>query len=245
MNDATPDFLRTPIWYPLLAGYTFLTSFVKLRQDAVKALIDGDTGEGEERSPAVQRAIDDLRQPMSVIPGNAFVSVDRCAPTDTERFALKRGAVFSPESAWKFLASSAKVRESALRGEVEFICLRPFRRMNRTREYRLFIYEGRLMAMSQYHLERHFHRLERVRDLYWEKAEDLIRHIAWQMPLKTLVMDIYITSSGKILIIDLNPWGEPTDPLLLRRWERDWSCPAGIVLMEPPTTISGNVNVSF
>ena len=72
-----------------------------------------------------------------------------------------------------------------------------------------------------------------------------MRSISWLLPVKTLVMDIYFTASGKILIIDLNPWGEPTDPLLLRTWERNWSCPAGIVLMDPPTKISGDVSVSF
>ena len=72
-----------------------------------------------------------------------------------------------------------------------------------------------------------------------------MRGISWLLPVKTLVMDIYFTASGDILIIDLNPWGEPTDPLLLQSWERDWSVPAGIVLMDPPTRIYGDVNVSF
>jgi hypothetical protein len=58
-------------------------------------------------------------------------------------------------------------------------------------------------------------------------------------------MDIYFTSGGKILIIDLNPWGEPTDPLLVRDWGRDWNTPAGMLLMDPPIPIHGDVNVSF
>ena len=104
MKDAELDFLRTPVWYPVLAGHTFLTTFVKLRKDALNILIAGGDFDREEegRNPAVKRVIEDLRQPMAAIPGNCFVSVDRCAPTDTERFAGKRGAVFSPESAWKW-----------------------------------------------------------------------------------------------------------------------------------------------
>ena len=90
-----------------------------------------------------------------------------------------------------------------------------------------------------------FRRLEGVRHSYWTQAADFVDKIAWLLPVKTLVMDIYFTSSGKILIIDLNPWGEPTDPLLVRDWNRDWSAPAGILLMEPPTRIHGDVNVSF
>lgn len=248
MKDSE-DFLRMPIWYPVLAGHTFLTSFVKLRASALRALIDGETEEDceddDDLNPAVEEVIEDLRRPMAAIPGNCFVCVDRCAPTDTERFYGKRGAVYSPQSAWKYLALSEKVRNAARRGEVEYICIRPFRRMNRTREFRLFIRDRKLNAMSQYYLVRHFRRLEGVKKHYWEMAEDFVADIAWLLPLKDLVMDIYFTSSEKILIIDLNPWGDPTDPLLLRRWDRDWKKPAGIVLMPPPTRISGDVNVSF
>ena len=85
MKDAELDFLRTPVWYPVLAGHTFLTTFVKLRKDALNILIAGGDFDREEegRNPAVKRVIEDLRQPMAAIPGNCFVSVDRCAPTDT------------------------------------------------------------------------------------------------------------------------------------------------------------------
>lgn len=243
MSEAN-DFLRLPNWYPVLAGHTFLTSFVKMRSDVIAALAAGETGE-RERSMAVSSILEDLRQPLGAIPGNAFACVDSCAPTDTERFRAKRGAVFSPTSTWKYLALSRKVREAAASGKAEYICLRPFRRMNRTREFRLFICDGKLNAMSQYHLIRHFRRLDGVRNAFWEQAADFVDRISWLLPIKTLVMDIYFTSSGKILVIDLNSWGEPTDPLLLRSWERDWSRPAGIVLMDPPTRISGSVNVSF
>ena len=144
-----------------------------------------------------------------------------------------------------FTAATRKKAEDRMRGEVEYICLRPFRRMNRTREFRLFIRDGQLNAMSQYYLLRHFRRLEGVREKYWERAGEFVEHISWMLPLKTLVMDIYFTAGGEIMIVDLNPWGGATDPLLLRSWDRDWSKPAGIVLMDPPTRISGDVSVSF
>ena len=64
MNAAELDFLRTPVWYPVLAGHTFLTSFVKLRKDALNILIAGGDFDREEegRNPAVKRVIEDLRQ---------------------------------------------------------------------------------------------------------------------------------------------------------------------------------------
>ena len=74
---------------------------------------------------------------------------------------------------------------------------------------------------------------------------EFVKKTVWRLPVDTLVMDVYITSSKGFLIIDLNPWGNDTDPLLLRTWERDWSIPAGIQVMAPPTAVSGDVKVSF
>jgi hypothetical protein len=234
------DFCRTPVWYPVLAGHTFLTTFVKLHDNEIKALANGET-EGKN----VEDVINRMRLPMNSIPGNCFVSVDTVSPTDTERFKGKRGAVFSPESAWKFLAKSQKVRDAAGAGLVEYVCIRPFRRMNQTREFRLFIYNGKLSAMSQYWLIRHFRRLEGIKKNLWKKGESFFEKIAWALPVKNLVMDIYLTSDGDILVIDINPWGKPTDPLLLRTWDRNWDQETGIMLMPPPWKISGDVNVSF
>ncbi len=234
------DFCKIQNWYPALSGNTFPTSFIKLQPEEVEALADGAVD-----GPIAYNVITRLRQPMHYIPGNCFVSVDTCAPTDTERFRLKRGAVYSPESAWTFLAMSNKVREAAAKKEVSHICMRPFRRMNHTREFRLFIYKGELSAMSQYWLLRHFRRLEGIKEQIWEQVNEFFEEISWNLPAETFVMDIYMTSSKKFLIIDLNPWGKGTDPLLLGNWDRDWTKKKGLVLMPPPTKIFGDVNVSF
>ncbi|OGV56898.1 MAG: hypothetical protein A2017_05175 [Lentisphaerae bacterium GWF2_44_16] len=231
---------RIPYWYPLLSNYTFPTSFVKLHEEEIKAL-----AEGILKGAAVENVISRLALPMSAISGNCFVSTDSTAPTDTKRFQSKRGAVYSPESAWRFLALSEKVRKAASEGRVEFICIRPFRRMNRTREFRLFVHNGQLSAMSQYWLIRHFRRLEGPKQKFWEKAKSFISDISWLLPEKNIVMDIYFTSSDSILIIDLNGWGHPTDPLLLQSWAHDWDRETGIKLISPPIKISGKVNVSF
>ena len=99
--------------------------------------------------------------------------------------------------------------------------------------------------MSQYNLNRHYRRLEGVRKRYWRLAEEFVQNIIWRIPVKTLVVDVYFTSSERFIIIDLNCWGKPTSPLLLKTWERDWSEVSGIHLIPPPTKISGEVKVSF
>lgn len=244
-NTAKNNFCAIPEWYTSLAEWTFPTSFIRLKDEVISYLASSDEERQNRGEDTVAGVIAELEKVMSRISGAKVVCVDGCFPTDTERFENKRGAVHSPESAWRCLCMSEKVRNAARAGEVKHICVRPYRHMTLAREFRLFVVNGKLMAMSQYNLIRHFYRLDGVKEQYLKLAEEFVSNVAWKIPQERIVIDIYITSSNKIMVIDLNPWGEPTSPLLLRKWERDWSEPAGIVLMELPCKVSGNVNVSF
>ncbi|MBE6367583.1 MAG: hypothetical protein E7052_06710 [Lentisphaerae bacterium] len=236
------DFCRTVNWYPVLGEHSELTGFLKLSEEEIKLLADG-VSDGAEVAGVVERLKKLMRGGTF---DNYFVSTDYCSPTDTERFIGKRGAVHSAESAWYFLAVSHKVRTAAQQGMVEYLAVRPFVKIDRTREFRLFIHDGELRAMSQYNLVRHFRRLEGIKEELWLRTKSWFEQIKWQLPVKSLTMDIYLEDDDQnIKIIDLNPWGEPTDPLLMRTFDLDWSCEYGIKLMLPPTKISGDVAVSF
>ena len=119
------EFSLLPNWYTQLAAHTFITTFVPLPKEAVELLKEGAFDDLDEEERIDNMMIEELRQPMAEIPGNCFVCVDSCAPTDTERFLNKGGAVYSPRSAWRNLRESAKVREAARAGLVTSICLRP------------------------------------------------------------------------------------------------------------------------
>lgn len=229
-----------PNWYSRLAVHTLPTIFVMLQQDEIESLSQGDT-----ESDVVVKLLPRLNSAMSAFSYSRFVTVDLVAPTDTERFRLKRGKVVSAKSAWSILSESEKVRESARIGMVSCLCVQPFRTMDVTREFRLFVRNGKLVAMSQYWLIRHFHRLERRKESYLQLATEFIDSIAWSLPLKDLVVDVYIPTSRKILIMDLNPWGAPTDPLMLNSWDRDWNLPLDCHIVQPPFTLSGDVNVGL
>ena len=239
------DFCSMPVWYSSLAGWAFPTSFIRLRQELVDYLAADDTEREAFDGALIADIIKELGKVMKTMSGAQFVSVDDCSPTDTERFESKYGAVHSPESAWKYICCSEKVRSAAKAGRARHLCVRPYRNITLAREFRLFVVDGKLAAMSQYNLVRHYYRLDGVKEEYLALAEDFIREAAWRIPLDRVVIDIYITSSGKVMVVDPNPWGEPTDPKLLHTWERDWNTPAGIVLMDIPRKISGDVNVSF
>lgn len=237
------DFCRMSEWYLVLGEFAPLTGFLKLDETELKLLQDG-VGKGRETRAVVKRLKTVMRRGSF---NNYFVSTDVCSPTDTPRFAAKRGAVHSAESAWYYLATSEKVRQAAAAGLVQYICVRPFVKLDRTREFRLFIKDRELRAMSQYHLERHFRRLEGIRNDLWQRALGWFEAVKNRLPVDDLVIDVYLDDDSKapVFVVDVNCWGEPTDPLLLRSFDRDWSKTAGIVLMLPPAKLSGDVAVSF
>ena len=231
---------RMPEWYSKLEKDCFPTVFLELSAAELEAMKNGEL-EGE----TVDNLLPELKRVMSVFSGAKFFSVDTVSPTDTERFKEKRGAVHSAASAWKVLASSEKVHQAIEDGLVSSICIRPFRRMQPYREFRLFIRGGRLAGMSQYWLIRHFRRLPARLERYREKANELVQRISGQLPAPDCVMDIYFTKTEEILILDFNPWGAPTDPLMYNTWDRDWSQPAKCEIVPPPHQVSGDVNVHY
>ena len=236
------DFCRIVNWYPVLGEHSLRTVFLKLTAEDVKLLADG-VGSGEAAASVISRLKNVMRGGAL---DNYFISTDLCAPTDTERFEAKKGAVHSAESAWYFLAASAKVRQAAAAGAVEYLAIRPFVRIDRTREFRLFVKDGELRAMSQYNLTRHFRRLEGIKEDLYKTVCKWFKDIKNHVSNKDIVIDIFLENDDKtVKIVDLNCWGEPTDPLLLRTFEQDWSQVSGIKLMLPPTKISGDVAVSF
>jgi len=214
-------------WYMTLADYTFPTTFVKLRESEVQLIADGKT-EGDEVDSILSR----LNNAQKSFSGSSVVFADIVAPTDTDRFRDRKGAVSSAKMAWDNLIDSKKVREAASEKLFEYICVRPFRNMTRAREFRLYIHDGELKLMSQYWLVRKYERLQGRKDIYWEKARNLVDEIAWLLPSDNIVLDIYFTSKEEILLIDFNKWDEPTKPLLAKSWDLDWETVHGIKIIE-------------
>ena len=229
----------TSDWYPMLGYLTFPTIFIGLSEPEAKALAAGSTSCSHQRSAAKK-----LQRAISAIPGSCFVHADVCAPKDAPTFAKTKGSVRSGNAAWQLLCESNRVKEAIAAGTRK-LGIRPYRRMDSVREFRLFIKDGKLVGISQMNLERHFARLNGRRKEIAQKAAALATMIRELQGDVSTTVDVYLTSSGELMIVDFNTWGAPTDPLLLRSWDRDWSTPAGLKLIEKPTKLGGDVEVSF
>ena len=225
-------------WYSELSEYSFPTVFVHLGVEERLAL-----QENRPESPAGVALMGRLKSAVKAVPGSVFVATDICAPTDSPRFRYGSG-VFSTMAAWRLLASSAKVRQALEQG-VERLTVRPTRRMDRTREFRLFFFHRDLKAMSQYNLDRHFAGLDRRGEEIWQLAQDFARQIAGLLPTDNVVVDVYLTSGRKFIIVDLNDWGPPTDIKLLKAWDRNWDEKVGLRLISKPVKMKGDISVSF
>lgn len=226
-------------WYPALGQFSFPTHFVALTPMERNALIQEET-----ESESAKNAIARLQRCMRDLPGSCFVSADVCAPTDSDYFR-RSGRVSYALNAWRMLAGSPKVSKAVQNDLTSCITVRPFRRMNRTREFRMFFYKRELKAMSQYHVERHFHRLEGEGKTIWRWGQKFATRVKPFLPDDNNVLDVYISSEGRFFIIDLNTWGAPTNPLLLRNWDRNWDEPPGLKLKPKPVKMKGDVSVSF
>lgn len=231
---------RMQDWYPRLSAMSFPTVFISLTEEEIREL-----SLGNEHGSIVKGVIDRIAGAVRNLPNPRFVSVDSIAPVDTARFLDKKGAVSSPKSIWGVLCGSEKVKAAAAKGEVRNIVIRPFRRMDVAREFRLFIKDGRFAGMSQYHLVRHFRRLVEREKEYMSLASSFVEKIAPFLPDKDLAADIYITHTRRVILLDLNQWGAPTDGKMLK-WDRAWDTAKPIYgIVPPPRKISGEVEVKF
>ncbi|NOY82543.1 MAG: hypothetical protein GXP31_16215 [Kiritimatiellaeota bacterium] len=226
-------------WYTTLGEYSFPTVFLALDPEERDALTAG-----ELTGPAPKRVAARLQRAIRNLTGACFVGADVCAPTDSPHFRAGRWVSFG-RSAWKLLASSEKVRAAFLSGQTCSLTVRPFRRMDRSREFRMFFHERHLTAMSQYHLDGCFPKIVGRQVEVWRSAKTFGAVVAKRLPVSSVVADAYLTSSDRWMLVDLNPWGSPTDPLLFKTWDRDWGETPGLKLVPGPVKMKGDISVSF
>ncbi len=226
-------------WYLALASYTFPTVFIQLTDMEINCLLTADSTT-RDTAPIIAK----LERAARILPGNSFLHADCCAPTDSMLYAKRKGSVNAGKTGWDILRGSEKAKSAFKNGATRRVALHPYRRMDRSREFRMFVKDGGLAAMCQRYLNDYYLRIHKRRQEIWRTATRFHAEIAAFLPEPEVVVDVYMTSAGELMIIDMNAWGAPTDPLLMRDWSGDWPTP-GLELVTKPVKLKGDVSVSF
>ena len=226
-------------WYLSLGNFSFPTVFIQFNDAEKSALLNK-----EKESAVAIKAIDKINYVINHLPGWCFMHADSCAPTDSVQFTQSDYSVKKGNVAWSILCESEKVRQAFKQSETERIALHPYRRIDRYREFRAFIFEGKLRAMSQRFTNKHIARLQGRKEEIWQLTKGLFNEIAAFLPESNIVVDLYLTATKRLMIIDMNKW-EASDPLLLKDWDQDWTEEKGLKLVPKPMRLSGDVSVSF
>ncbi|MCK5834696.1 MAG: hypothetical protein KAG98_03045 [Lentisphaeria bacterium] len=230
-------------WYTTFSDLSFPTVFIKLSQFEVDAIVDNSTGAGKDS------VWDRLTHAMTLLPRGLILNADCCAPSDSAAFKRRR-ILHTPISSWKQLTTSDKVKAALSSGKSDTLCLRPYRRMDRAREFRLFIKDGKLLAASQYNLDKNYTKLYKRQDEIWTLLNTFFtKKVASLLNEKDTVIDVYISGHNDVKIIDFNDWGGETAPLLLRKWDQDFDqffeTRHRLLLLASPVAMCGDVSVSF
>jgi hypothetical protein len=216
---------------------------VKLSRLEVDAIVRNESGPGKDL------VWERLTHAMSLLPRGVVLNADCCAPTDSAAFKRRR-ILHTPISSWKQLTTSTKVMRALKEGRSDTLCLRPYRRMDRAREFRLFIRHGSLLAASQYNLDRSYGKLFKRQDEIWGLLKDFFeKKVSPFLVPDCVAIDVYLSGTDDVKIIDFNPWGGETAPLLLRKWDQDFDqffeTRHRLMLLASPVAMGGDVSVSF
>ncbi|KAL5517345.1 hypothetical protein EMCRGX_G002879 [Ephydatia muelleri] len=99
------------------------------------------------------------------------------------------------------------------------LCLRQWRDIHPSGEFRCFVRHGRIVGISQRHYTQHFDFVVSHKDqLSEDMMEFFTRYLKGRFCNTNYVVDVFRTDEGAVRLMDFNPFCPMTDPLLFT-WE--------------------------
>ncbi|HEX5747321.1 MAG TPA: hypothetical protein VFZ09_13845 [Archangium sp.] len=214
-------------WPEGLAGLSFEQQGLRLSWAEVHALgrLNGIHGHCFQRSSpeALEGLTARLDDALQRFPQGAFVRLGSRSPKDTLASMLMRNRAFNGAQAVHLLTNGSEriafeLRRCLRAAYTPWIFLRRWCDIPPESEFRCFIREGQRVGVSQYHHDSHFEGLDAK-----ETLECLRERILTFFPLltarshvTTAVFDLVIPrgGDGPVTLLELNPYGAPTDPCL-------------------------------
>jgi len=195
---------------------------------------------GSDSLATLERALD---KALAGFPQGAFVRLGSRSAKDTPAAVLTGCRANCGRDAISLLTGGSRrlffdLRLCARSGYRPWIFLREWRDFPWWAEFRCFLFEGRLAGISQYH-----HRLALPAMCRSMPLGSLPRMLSPVAELLNdafgeinLVFDVFITGTDSLsaTLIEINPWGPPTDACLFSWENRDFDGSIRIRNIEPP-----------
>lgn len=204
-------------WYEELKDYTIKSSYFRLNQKEVNAMIEKGIGRYYNNEEMRNIVVNIEKARIELNYSSLFVRLGSRSPKDID--TMKYSTFIS------MLCDSGRVLEDLmLCSKVNYnpyIFLRKNIRMEKRNEFRCFVKDNKLVGISQYFYRDRYYHIDddNVREHIIDGAERLLQKIIDKINLKDFVFDIYYRRDKDLpLLIELNPWSDWTDSCLF-----DWA----------------------
>ncbi|KAK9837006.1 hypothetical protein WJX81_006472 [Elliptochloris bilobata] len=117
-----------------------------------------------------------------------------------------------------------------------WLALRKFHDLRPGREFRCFMHNHELIAVSQRNIAEHYPQLAAQREELLEALLEFAEEHLERFPEPDFAADVYVAASGRVWLVDFNPIGGTTSPLLFDWEELPYSraAPAADTIAEAP-----------
>ncbi|XP_070559091.1 translation initiation factor eIF2 assembly protein-like isoform X1 [Ptychodera flava] len=174
-----------------------------------------------------------VKDTIEELGGNVFPKLNWSSPRDATWIAFNGSLKCScPNDVYLLLKSSDYVTHDLTKPfsgcaddgqdsiEVQYeLVLRKWRNVIEGMEFRVFVRNRNIIGISQRHYTNHYPHIDKMKVEIQQEIEDFFKeHIQQTFPDDNFIMDVYRRKEECILVIDFNPFGESTDPLLYS-WE--------------------------
>jgi len=176
---------------------------------------------------------------------------------DLEKAYVNESSLMEEEETTKREDEEKELKHKDERTKFVLVCRRWYD-LDPSMEFRCFVKNGQLVAISQRNVLQYFDFLKKERyslleplliDFYETYVKDVF-------PLTNYTFDVYIqrnrsnVAKSLVYIVDFNVYGEPTDPLLLESWDNEVlniesNLPSSSVVFRLVETREGTIKPSF
>lgn len=192
------------------------------------ALDEEDPYEQTISAPEFNEIDSGIKEALIDLEGAAFPKLNWSSPLDAAWISFDGTLKCqSPNDIYLLLKSSDNISSTLFDtfkycqdGEGEMLdgfelVLRKWRDINPGMEFRCFVRDNKLIAISQRDVASCYHFIEQnEEDICGDIAEFFKNKIAYKFLDSSFTFDVYRYSPQKVLLIDFNPYGAQTDPLL-------------------------------